>query len=219
MIKPPLKKTKKSHSTLILLLILMTVSYFTTACIIFPKFEDDTIKSSILTCFGLGMFFMMLSWLMDPGFLKPEKDFIFMSLLEQFEPNCLCPDCEVIRTPRSRHCNICKRCVDRFDHHCPWINNCVGVKNHHVFYAFLMFTLAYLIQSCWISVYCNIRLALFVLDLQNGYPKREVSSSQSSNFTLTDGDSIHTPVSFPNCCPFDIYDLESPTREYLSHTI
>lgn len=49
----------------------------------------------------------------------------------------MCPDCEVLRTPRSRHCAICNKCVERFDHHCPWINNCVGIHNHNAFLTFL----------------------------------------------------------------------------------
>ena len=57
-----------------------------------------------------------------------------MSLVD---PVALCPDCMVIRTPRSRHCSTCNHCVERFDHHCPWINNCVGVNNHVYFMIFL----------------------------------------------------------------------------------
>lgn len=61
-----------------------------------------------------------------------------MDLLEVVESTQLCADCLTIRTTRSRHCSVCNRCVERFDHHCPWINNCVGVKNHRQFLLFVI---------------------------------------------------------------------------------
>lgn len=57
----------------------------------------------------------------------------------------LCPDCRVLRTPRSKHCAICNRCVERFDHHCPWINSCVGIKNHNSFLVFIISLIVVLI--------------------------------------------------------------------------
>ena len=85
-------------------------------------------KLIVIGTFFLSFILSIVCWAMDPGYLKKDPNLPFMTLLEQFEPNCLCPECEVIKTPRSRHCNLCNRCIDRFDHHCPWINNCVGVR-------------------------------------------------------------------------------------------
>ena len=62
----------------------------------------------------------------------------FLKLMQIVDPIQLCPDCLVIRTPRSRHCSTCNRCVERFDHHCPWINNCIGQNNHIYFIWFLI---------------------------------------------------------------------------------
>ena len=75
---------------------------------------------------------------MDPGYLKKPINVPFIKMLEEFDPVDLCPDCEVIRTEKSRHCSVCNRCVERFDHHCPWINNCVGTNNHGAFVSFLI---------------------------------------------------------------------------------
>ena len=36
------------------------------------------------------------------------------------------------------HCFLLLRCVQKMDHHCPWINNCVGHFNHGHFSAFLI---------------------------------------------------------------------------------
>lgn len=32
----------------------------------------------------------------------------------------VCTRCETYRPPRAHHCRICKRCVKKMDHHCPW---------------------------------------------------------------------------------------------------
>lgn len=44
-----------------------------------------------------------------------------------------CKWCVRYKPDRTHHCRICKTCVLKMDHHCPWVNNCVGAHNHKNF--------------------------------------------------------------------------------------
>ncbi|GAV82080.1 zf-DHHC domain-containing protein/Ank_2 domain-containing protein [Cephalotus follicularis] len=99
---------------------------------------------------GLVMFYRCSS--KDPGFIilnvhdsQNMKDDEPLLKIEMNNPallagnwSQLCATCKIVRPLRAKHCSTCDRCVEQFDHHCPWVSNCIGKKNKWDFFAFLV---------------------------------------------------------------------------------
>jgi palmitoyltransferase len=60
------------------------------------------------------------------------------AITSQRKPHRYCQPCGITKPPRAHHCRTCDTCVLRFDHHCPWIGQCVGAQNQKFFFVFVV---------------------------------------------------------------------------------
>ena len=101
--------------------------------------------SSIL--FISNLYFMIKCGCTDPGILPKQKINKYYNTNKENMKYRInghiislhyCYSCHLFRPPRTSHCSRCDNCVERFDHHCLWLANCVGKRNYKYFYALLI---------------------------------------------------------------------------------
>ena len=65
------------------------------------------------------------------------------------ETNRYCTTCQIDKQNNLKisHCPICERCIYSRDHHCFWLDNCIGFLNHKIFLIYLILLFTFFLYS------------------------------------------------------------------------
>ncbi|XP_012992515.3 probable palmitoyltransferase ZDHHC8 [Esox lucius] len=137
-------------STAVILLVGSTTLFFVFTC----PWLAVTVSIYVPPCSAILFFFVLANFtmatFMDAGVLpmanedEDKDDDFHAPLYKNVEVKGVqvrmkwCASCHFYRPPRCSHCSVCDHCVQDFDHHCPWVNNCIGRRNYRYFFLFLL---------------------------------------------------------------------------------
>ena len=148
------KKTLCSNKNMILFIVLHIVIIVLIFFLILPYF-DSNIFSIVYILESLSVFtlYTILSF-SNPGRLINIEYNDLLDIVEKGnEAEDFCPYCLVKNKFRSKHCLVCQKCIEEFDHHCFWVGNCIGKKNYTLFFVFLIYILLNTLFNMGINIY------------------------------------------------------------------
>lgn len=114
-------------------------------------YENFTTTNCLFLLFNVPLwYFFMRTLQTNPGYLEQNSssyDLVLKQvplhkdwevLVENNPLSTLCHTCKLVRPERAKHCNLCGRCVTVMDHHCHFMNTCIGVKNRVLFLIYML---------------------------------------------------------------------------------
>lgn len=128
--------------------------------VILPKTKDGVTGAALSTFTAWVFFNTMFNYFMaaktNPGSPR-EQDVQVLCAEAGAGVRRWCHRCECPKPELTHHCKVCRKCVLKMDHHCPWVNNCVGHRNYRYFFNFL----AWLWLACLLTVALTWRPAWY----------------------------------------------------------
>ena len=112
-----------------------------------PLLPNPDSQMGVAIAFGAlfigGLYYTVKATLCDPTdrTVYLERNCIQRGILFETSLGQVCTVCSTHVKERTKHCGQCNRCVDRFDHHCKWLNNCIGSENYGFFIKMILFIL------------------------------------------------------------------------------
>ena len=172
--KAPVKQIEKSYKNLYIVIIfqiLVNIIFFISIIPIALGTTDSEIDIIYVVNIILFLIYIILLLLFfiiyiillikDPGVVKKGTEDDLKRLLEKNEDlTKYCSKCFIPKSKTIRHCFICDRCFENFDHHCFWINKCVAKHTYRLFLIFLWISCLFLFFSLIISIYSLLKLTL-----------------------------------------------------------
>lgn len=68
----------------------------------------------------------------------------------------ICLKCKMKTVRYTFHCAYCEKCIEGWDHHCYWINNCIGKKNIDLFFIFLIVLIINILINSYLNIFCIV---------------------------------------------------------------
>ena len=87
----------------------------------------------------------------ESDFLKLINEYSLSFNSDQYE--FYCDKCEGHVVPFTKHCHRCNRCCKDFDHHCIWLNTCIGFNNYKHFFVLIVLMLVHAVLELALHIY------------------------------------------------------------------
>ncbi|KAK8810460.1 hypothetical protein WA158_007035 [Blastocystis sp. Blastoise] len=131
----------------VLTVVLIMCSLFILAPLLDTPFQYIFFVLSVLSSVTV-ITLCIVTTITDPKDPSIEKD--------NRELPCYCYLCNAHIPKTTKHCRKCQKCIENFDHHCLWLNNCIGKSNYSLFISLLVACSIMLLINCLASIYLVI---------------------------------------------------------------